>query len=503
MRCAIYARVSTGLDSQKDSLESQVSHFENSIKQKGWELVDIYADEGITGTSTAQREELKRLMRDAEKGRFDVVLIKALSRLSRDTSDTLNIVRTLNSYNVNLYSSREGEIKDELQLTVISAVNQRQSEDTSYNVSWGISVKSLNGIFHGTPPIGYDKVKPGKLIPNAIHSHTVQLIFDLYLNKGMGVQAIANFLDDKGIPTSRKKGSKWHDSSIRLILKNRHYTGELVQGRSKVDSKDKLHLQKKGYKRRQLIDESDWIIIPNHHEPLVTLELFEAVQNKMREKANRVFRGRGQKSLFARVAFCADCGGGMNYKNDRHSYVCSTYQKNGSKKCASHIIKHDVLKQVVLTNLKDLIANSLNMQSLVDVTIQRAGIKKNNAVKELEKVLNEINKLDKEIVHLTRKWSSGEIDNEIFNACCGAVKKERQTLAEREALLDLEIANEHDTESRVTAFKTELTKFATLDVSNEEMLRDMIHKMINRIAVQADGSIEINYNFQNPLKQEA
>lgn len=386
MRCAIYARVSTGLDSQKDSLESQVSFFENHIKEKGWELVDVYADEGITGTSTAQREELKRLMRDAERGRFDVVLIKALSRLSRDTSDCLNLVRTLNSCNVQLYSSREGEIKDELQLTVISAVNQRQSEDTSYNVSWGIAVKSRNGIFHGTPPFGYNKIKPGKLVPNVTHTHTVQLIFDLYLNKGMGVQAIANYLNDElGILPSRKNTKKWYDSSIRLILMNRHYVGDLVQGRSKVDSKDKIHLQKKGYKKRHKIDENDWIVIPNQHEPLITREQFKAVQEKMKQKAVRVFRGRGKKSLFARVAFCADCGAGMNYKNDRHSYVCSTYQKNGSKNCSSHICKHDTLKQVVLANLKDLINNSLNMQSLVDVTIQRAGLKKNTAVKELER----------------------------------------------------------------------------------------------------------------------
>ncbi|MGE6230921.1 zinc ribbon domain-containing protein [Paenibacillus chitinolyticus] len=157
------------------------------------------------------------------------------------------------------------------------------------------------------------------------------------------------------------------------------------------------------------------------------------------------------------MAFCADCGAGMNYKNDRHSYVCSTYQKNGSKKCSSHIIKFKalincrmsrrsnlnsrlqystshrifpyksmlckivgvVLKQVVLANLKELIDNSLNMQSLVDVTIQRAGIKKNNAVKELDKVQREITKLDKELVQLTRKWTSGDIDKEMFNACCG------------------------------------------------------------------------------------
>lgn len=395
MRCAIYARVSTGLESQKDSLESQVSFFENHIKEKDWQLVDVYADEGITGRSMARRESLKRLIRDAERGLFDVVLIKALSRLSRDTPDTINIVRTLHSHNVEVFSSREGRIDDEMILSVISAVNQRQSEDTSYNISWGIAVKSREGIFHGTPPFGYDKAKPGKLVPNPVHAPTVQLIFDLYLNKGMGVQAIANYLNEKSILPSRKKSNKWHDSSIRLMLTNRHYTGDLVQGRSKVDSKDKKFLQDNGYKKRHKIEERNWIVVTNHHEPIITPEQFEAVQEKMKQKANRIFRGRRRKSLFARVAFCADCGAGMNYKNDRHSYVCSTYQKNGSKKCSSHIIKHDILKQAVLANLKELIDNSLNMQSLVDVTIQRAGIKKNTAVKELEKVHREVSKLDK------------------------------------------------------------------------------------------------------------
>jgi site-specific DNA recombinase len=88
-------------------------------------------------------------------------------------------------------------LDDEMILSIISAVNQRQSEDTSYNISWGIAVKSREGIFHGTPPFGYDKVKPGKLVPNPVKAPSVRLIFDLYLNKGMGVQAIANYLNDE------------------------------------------------------------------------------------------------------------------------------------------------------------------------------------------------------------------------------------------------------------------------------------------------------------------
>lgn len=127
------------------------------------------------------------------------------------------------------------------------------------------------------------------------------------------------------------------------------------------------------------------------------------------------------------------------------------------------------------------------MQSLVDVTIQRAGIKKTNAVRELEKVQREISKLDKELVQLTRNWTSGDID--MFNACCTAVKNERQALGERTARLQTEIAHEHDTESRVSAFKAELMKFAALDVSNEETLRDMIHKMINRIDIRPGSTV--------------
>jgi len=104
----------------------------------------------------------------------------------------------------------------------------------------------------------------------------------------------------------------------------------------------------------------------------------------------------------------------------------------------------------------------------VDVTIHRAGIKKNNAVKELEKVQREISKLDKELVQLTRKWTSADIDKEMFNACSVSVKNERQALEERTARLQTEIDHEHDTESRVAAFKAELMKFAALDVTTRK-----------------------------------
>lgn len=120
------------------------------------------------------------------------------------------------------------------------------------------------GRFHGTPPYGYDKVK-GRLVPNVTHAPTVKLIFDLYLRKGMGMQAIANYLTDKKVPTPRavlgakNAGTVWQQSAVKLILTNPHYTGDLVQGRSKTDIKDKAFNQEKGYKKRLQVNKENWI----------------------------------------------------------------------------------------------------------------------------------------------------------------------------------------------------------------------------------------------------
>lgn len=499
MRCAIYARVSTRLDSQKDSLESQVSFFENHILEKGWKQTGVYVDEGITGTSTAGRKDLKRLLRDAERELFDIVLIKSLSRLSRDTSDSLSIVRTLHRHNVDVFSSREGMLDDEMVLSVLSAVNQRQSEDTSYNVSWGIAVKSNAGIFHGTPPFGYDKVKPGRLVPNLDSGGTVKLIFDLYLNKGLGVQAIANYLNEKGIRPSRRKSQKWYDSSVRLILKNRHYTGDLVQGRTKVDSKDKIHLQEKGYKKRQKIDESDWIVKLNKHEPLITREQFEAVQEKMSERAKRIFSGKGKKSLFARLAFCDDCGKGMNYRNDRGGYVCSTYQKEGSKKCASHFIPHVYLKEAVIEDLRSLSDNTLDCNPLVAAALKKANLHMTHAKDELDKISKEISLLKEEQVELVHLLTRKTIKLELFEYSNSIIDSKIQTLKGKSKELESILSQEQESEEALHAFQKDVEQFVKLEIKDEEILRDMLHRLVDRVEIAEDGSITIHYNFKNPL----
>jgi DNA invertase Pin-like site-specific DNA recombinase len=263
MRCAIYARVSTDSSDQKDSLENQVSFFENFIQQQGWELTQTYADEGITGTSIVKRIQLKRLMDDAHKKKFDIVLIKSISRWARDTVDSITLVRSLKSLGIRLMSIEDCydsfQDDDEYKLTNLSVFAQMESQRIATRVSFGITEKSRKGVFHGTPPYGYSK-ENGKLVPNPLHAPTAKLIFDLYLNQGWGTQKIANYLTSQGVPTPRKvlvaknAGNRWHQSAINSILTNPHYTGDLMQGRTKTDKKDKAFNQARGYKKRIIID---------------------------------------------------------------------------------------------------------------------------------------------------------------------------------------------------------------------------------------------------------
>lgn len=496
------------MSSQKDSLENQQTFFENFIEKKGWEKYDIYADEGITGTSTAKRKELKRLMRDAEQRKFDAVLVKSLSRLARDTVDSITLVRQLKSYGIVLitvddnYNSFEDE--NEMRLTMYSMFAQQESEAASKRVSFGIAEKSRKGVFHGTPPYGYEKVN-GMLVPNPIHAPTVQLIFRLYLHENWGWQKIANYLTDKGIPTPRQvlgaknAGVIWHETAVKTILKNPHYTGDLFQGRTKVDKMDKMFHQRKGYHKRIEIDQNKWIVYKNAHPPLISREEFEMVQEKIAFKSRKIYRGKGKKSLFSRIAYCADCGGGMNYKNDRKGYVCKTYQKNGRKKCASHFIKHTVLKDAVLNDLQHLSRDVMNYESLVKSAQFKMNSKVAQAKNELQKVEKKLKELQLEQLELVRHLTRKTIDEETFKLTNDTLKSEILSLEDTITELKLIASQEEESEAFMKQFKEELERLAKLDITDEKVLRGILERLIERIEVAKDGSITIYYNFKNPL----
>lgn len=290
---------------------------------------------------------------------------------------------------------------------------------------------------------------------------------------------------------------------MKLILTNPHYTGNLVQGRSKTDGKDKIFLQKKGYKKRIQNNQDEWIVIPDTHPAIISHEEFQEVQEKIRKKGEKIFRGRGKKALFARLAFCADCGAGMNYKNDRKGYVCATYQKNGKQACQSHYIKHDDLKDKVLSDLRDLATNSINMNALLNIALKRAGTKKLGAMEELKRIEREIHSLQTEKRELLRLLSRQVITQRDYEEQYQIINDEQIALEQQKRTLEDMLAKEIDTEANIQAFQAEIQRFINLQFDNEETLRHVLHRLIDRVEVSANGEITIHYNFKNPIQKGA
>lgn len=511
LKIAVYIRVSTKRFSQKESLENQRSYFEDYVEKSGGSLSAVYSDEGITGSSMAKREGLRKLMADAEKQRFDVVYVKSISRWARDTIDSLTLVRKLKSLKINLKSITESydafNDNGEFLLTLYSAIAQQESENTSARIKFSTAETARNGIHHGPPPYGYKKINK-RLISHPVYALTVQKIFHLYLYKGWGTQKIANYLTSENIPTPRtilgakNAGKTWHDSTIRGILKNKHYVGDLVQGKQKTDDNDKVFLQKHGYKKRINMLPQDHIVVVDTHEALISRKEFEEVQFKLQKKGEKNYSGRGVKSLFARLAFCSDCQAGMVYKKDRQGYVCGTYQRQRATSCSSHIIKGANLKSAVLSDLKELAGSNTNMKSLLDILLKRAGFKANHLKEESKRIIQEISNVDNEITQLTRSLAKGHITAEIFKMTSEVILAEQRTLKDRLAEISRLIITEEDNEQYLEAFRLELKKFVNLNIQDKEVLRDILHKLINKIEVFPDGSISIHYNFRNPILEE-
>ncbi|WP_306024473.1 MULTISPECIES: recombinase family protein [Paenibacillus] len=288
---------------------------------------------------------------------------------------------------------------------------------------------------------------------------------------------MANYLTDKKIPSPRKligaknAGSVWHETAVKLILLNRHYTGDLVQGRSSVDRSNKLFHQEKGYKPRQQVDESKWFVVENAHPPIISHEEFAAVQDRMAVKARTGFGGRGKKSLFAHLAYCAHCGKGMNYKNDREGYVCATYQKRGRKGCPSHFIRHDELKKSVLVDLRQLSVNVLDQNSLVEKALKKASEKSNQAVSELKANQKKMQQLQQEQLELVRAMTRKMIDDDTFQMSNADLKEEQHTLKERATILETVVSQGEAKERIMQQFREEVRCFAELQIDDEEALR--------------------------------
>ncbi|MBM6884468.1 recombinase family protein [Pseudoflavonifractor phocaeensis] len=228
---ASYCRVSTDKEDQANSFASQQRYFKEYIdRQPDWELYRVYADEGITGTSTKKRVQFNHMISDAKMGKFQIILTKEVSRFSRNILDTIGYTRELKALGVGVLFMNDGintlEPDAELRLSIMGSIAQEESRKTSTRVKWGQTRQMERGVVFGRSMLGYD-VKNGTLTINPEGAELVRLIFHKYGVEGKGTSIIAREMREAGFLTYTGN-SRWNNSHIVKILKNEKYVGDLI-----------------------------------------------------------------------------------------------------------------------------------------------------------------------------------------------------------------------------------------------------------------------------------
>lgn len=252
IRVAAYCRVSTDTEEQATSYQAQIAHYEEVIhRNPEWVFAGIYADDGISATSTKHREQFHQMIQDCMDGKIDMLITKSISRFARNTVDCLNYIRMLKDINIPVFFEKENintmDAKGEVLITIMASLAQQESESISKNVKLGLQYRYQHGkvLLNSKYFLGYDKDADGNLVVNPKEAEVVKRIFLEYL-QGSSCQKIAKGLERDGILTARGN-PRWHDSTIRKILENEKYMGDaLLQKTYTVDFLNKKRVKNNG-----------------------------------------------------------------------------------------------------------------------------------------------------------------------------------------------------------------------------------------------------------------
>lgn len=445
LRVCAYCRVSTGDEEQINSYESQKKYYDEKINSNSlWVFAGIYADEAITGTLDYKRNEFMRMITDAMEGKFDVIITKSISRFARNTLDTLKYVRRLKERNIAVIFEKENintlEMSGEFLLTILSSIAQQESESISGNVKLGLKMKKERGEIVGFKHcLGYDYDNDSHEIKiQQDEAEIVRHIFNRYC-EGAGSTIIARELTEAGyVPP--KGGEKWADSTIRGIIKNEKYKGDVLQGKTfTIDPITHKRMINKG--------EEDKYYIENNHEAIVSAEVYEKAQSILEKRSGAIETGRrkgnySRKYTFSSRVFCGFCGSVFVrrnlYNNTNHEtkvWQCMSYVKNGKKFCPeTKAIRENVIEncfveayELLCQDNKEVINNFLNRidgflrENNTKSMLQELEIKKQGIKDKINSLINLMidGTIDKETfnkkkIELNKKIKKIEKDQELF-----------------------------------------------------------------------------------------
>jgi len=299
VRVAAYARVSTSSEDQHNSFEAQVNYYTTLIAGKeNWILADVYADEGVTGTSAEKRKDFQRLLTDCRKGLIDKILVKSISRFARNTKECLETIRELKSLGIGIRFEKENidtsQMSGELMTAVFASFAQAESESISSNMRWSYQKRMQDGSFNTCrAPYGY-RLEKGRLIIQEEEAQIIRHIFSAYLNGNSTYEIAAELMEYK------HSERKWNKKTIEYILQNERYAGNaLLQKRYMTETLPRKMVYNRG--------EKEMYFIQGSNEAIISEEIFEQAQ-KLRETRREKIMVEVHPRLFSKVMLCGNCG---------------------------------------------------------------------------------------------------------------------------------------------------------------------------------------------------
>ena len=490
MNIAAYCRVSTEKEDQLNSLEAQKKFFTEYTQRTGDILVRLYADEGISGTKTKNRKEFMRMMADADKRLFDMLVVKDISRFARNTVDLLENVRKLKSLGIEtqfLTANMTSFGNSEFVLTIFGALAQEESANTSKRVKFG---KKINAEKGRVPNIvyGYDKTIGDyfNLEINREEAAVIKQIFKMYTEEGYGALKIANHLNEQGMRT--KRGCTWSQNAICRILDNELYTGKVINGKQEVT--DFLTGQ------RTEKDETEWMVVERPDLRIIEPEMYEKAK-EVRAAKSKAFHltseRESNKYLFSTLIKCKECGWSFRrivrkYKNTYVRWVCSGHNGRGDDSCPNaQKVDEDELIQVLNDYFAEILKNKKNVIRYVTNEFQRVYKAKDENV-NYEKELNaQLARLQKTRQKYMDMYTDDLISREELNDKISGMRKESERLENELKMVSYNLTKGQQLENILNSTFRRIEDITDV----REMSNLQLKRIIQKIEVDKDGNVDI------------
>ena len=509
----IYCRLSREDDKdefnrESESIDNQFKFLKGFITSRGWNVKKVYKDDGFTGTNF-NRPGFQQMIADIESKKINMVVTKDLSRLGRDYIDTgYYIEKYFPSMNVRYIAVTDNvdtfdPNNTNNDMTPFKSVfNDMYAKDTSRKVRTILRTKAMNGeSIKAFQPYGYkkDPNNKNKVIVDTNVSDIVVKIFQMY-KSGSTKKGICDYLNESNITTPLKYKEEttnyrnpnkrfyiWSSSMISKILRDRIYIGDLVQHKqTKVNYKIKKTIK---------IDPSQYIIVPNNHEPIIDRETFNIVQEMLDKKSNEwSYSGNNSNHLLRGIVYCS-CGGKVTYNKNHGKFsrcVCSSYKKAGAKFCNNiQYLKEDDLITMVLNNLRE------NVNKYLDESKLKYEVKQPEMIQDNSKVIEEqIKLIDNKIKNIYQDKLNNIITTELYMKKTKDCQKKKEELNFR--LNDIEKEKKNKEEKIKTDNIEKYIKKVLEFNKNDEINREIILKLINKIVIENKKIKSICYNFSVP-----